>query len=62
MADAPEPTAVGIEITRVFEAPRERVWREWTEAEAFADWFGGARARSRWTPSPWTFTRKASGG
>jgi uncharacterized protein YndB with AHSA1/START domain len=41
MADAPEPTAVGIEITRVFEAPRERVWREWTEAEAFADWFGG---------------------
>jgi uncharacterized protein YndB with AHSA1/START domain len=31
----------GIRITRVFDAPRERVWREWTEAEAFADWFGG---------------------
>jgi uncharacterized protein YndB with AHSA1/START domain len=30
-----------IEITRVFDAPRERVWREWTEPEAFADWFGG---------------------
>jgi uncharacterized protein YndB with AHSA1/START domain len=30
-----------ISITRVFEAPREQVWREWTEAEAFADWFGG---------------------
>jgi uncharacterized protein YndB with AHSA1/START domain len=32
----------GIEITRVFDAPRERVWREWTDPEAFADWFGGA--------------------
>jgi uncharacterized protein YndB with AHSA1/START domain len=34
-------TADGITITRVFEAPRERVWKEWTEPEAFADWFGG---------------------
>lgn len=31
----------GISITRVFNAPRERVWREWTEPERFADWFGG---------------------
>jgi uncharacterized protein YndB with AHSA1/START domain len=31
-----------ISITCVFEAPRERVWREWTEPERFADWFGGA--------------------
>jgi uncharacterized protein YndB with AHSA1/START domain len=31
-----------IEITRVFEAPRELVWREWTEPERFADWYGGA--------------------
>jgi uncharacterized protein YndB with AHSA1/START domain len=31
----------GIVITRVFDAPRERVWREWTEPERFADWFGG---------------------
>ena len=31
----------GIEITRVFDAPRERLWREWTEPERFADWFGG---------------------
>jgi uncharacterized protein YndB with AHSA1/START domain len=37
MADA----AYGIRIRRVFDAPRERVWREWTEPEAFADWFGG---------------------
>lgn len=39
MTDA--PTRLGIAITRVFEAPRERVWCEWTEPEAFADWFGG---------------------
>lgn len=31
----------GITVTRVFAAPRERVWREWTEPERFADWFGG---------------------
>jgi uncharacterized protein YndB with AHSA1/START domain len=34
--------AEGITITRVFDAPRERVWQEWTEPERFADWFGGA--------------------
>jgi uncharacterized protein YndB with AHSA1/START domain len=31
-----------IEISWTFEAPREEVWREWTEPEAFADWYGGA--------------------
>jgi uncharacterized protein YndB with AHSA1/START domain len=36
-----EERPVGISLTRVFEAPRERIWREWTEPEAFADWFGG---------------------
>ncbi len=36
-----EPTEYGIRITRVFDAPRERVWREWTEPERFADWYGG---------------------
>ena len=41
-----EPTDVGasehgIRITRVFDAPRERVWAEWTKPDAFADWFGG---------------------
>ena len=30
-----------IRITRVFDAPREELWREWTEPERFADWFGG---------------------
>jgi uncharacterized protein YndB with AHSA1/START domain len=31
----------GIVMTRVFDAPRERIWQEWTEPERFADWFGG---------------------
>ena len=34
----------GFTTTRVFDAPRERVWREWTEPDAFADWFGGREA------------------
>jgi uncharacterized protein YndB with AHSA1/START domain len=37
-------TEQGITITRVFDAPRERVWKEWTEPEGFADWFGGGQA------------------
>ena len=37
----PEP---GLELTRIFDAPRERLWREWTEPERFADWFGGREA------------------
>ena len=46
MAERPGVTAgeEGIAITRVFDAPRERVWREWTEPERFADWYGGADA------------------
>jgi uncharacterized protein YndB with AHSA1/START domain len=38
VSGAPEP---GISLTRVFDAPRERVWLEWTEPERFAAWFGG---------------------
>jgi uncharacterized protein YndB with AHSA1/START domain len=34
-----------IEIVRVFDAPRERLWKEWTEPERFADWFGGPQAK-----------------
>ncbi len=34
----------GFSATRTFDAPRERVWREWTEPEAFADWFGGVES------------------
>jgi uncharacterized protein YndB with AHSA1/START domain len=41
MADGPR---LGLTITRVLAAPRERIWREWTEPECFADWFGGTEA------------------
>jgi uncharacterized protein YndB with AHSA1/START domain len=32
--------AGGISIVRIFDAPRERVFRAWTEPEAFGAWFG----------------------
>jgi uncharacterized protein YndB with AHSA1/START domain len=47
MAEQPAPAPgrrLGLTITRVFDAPRERVWREWTEPERFADWYGGPEA------------------
>ncbi|HEY6651113.1 MAG TPA: SRPBCC domain-containing protein, partial [Actinomycetota bacterium] len=28
-----------ISITRIFAAPRDLVWRAWTEAEQLAQWF-----------------------
>jgi uncharacterized protein YndB with AHSA1/START domain len=34
----------GLSIRWVFDAPREAVWREWTEPERFADWYGGPEA------------------
>jgi uncharacterized protein YndB with AHSA1/START domain len=39
-----EDLPLGFTLTRVFDASRERVWREWTEPERFADWFGGPEA------------------
>jgi uncharacterized protein YndB with AHSA1/START domain len=47
MAEPPKPgraTQEGITMTRVFDAPRELVWKEWSEPERFADWFGGGEA------------------
>jgi uncharacterized protein YndB with AHSA1/START domain len=44
MAERVPERRLGLAITRVLPAPRERVWREWTEPAAFADWFGGAEA------------------
>jgi uncharacterized protein YndB with AHSA1/START domain/DNA-binding transcriptional ArsR family regulator len=47
VTDGPQairPRRHGITITRVFDAPRESVWKEWTEAERFADWFGGPQS------------------
>jgi uncharacterized protein YndB with AHSA1/START domain len=43
MTEATPPGAVGereLTITRVFDAPRETVWRAFTEAEQLASWWG----------------------
>ncbi len=37
-----------IEITRVFDAPREKVWRAWTRPEELARWWG----KRGWTALP----------
>jgi uncharacterized protein YndB with AHSA1/START domain len=44
MAEPAPDRRLGLTITRVFDAPRDRVWREWTEPERFAGWFGGPDA------------------
>jgi uncharacterized protein YndB with AHSA1/START domain len=38
MAD--QVTAQEITLTRTYEAPRELVWKAWTEPERLAQWFG----------------------
>jgi uncharacterized protein YndB with AHSA1/START domain len=41
MSDStPEATDQEILITRIFEAPRERVFRAWTDADNVAAWYG----------------------
>ncbi len=43
MTDGSTPeitTEPDITITRIFDAPRELVWKAWTEPARFADWFG----------------------
>jgi uncharacterized protein YndB with AHSA1/START domain len=42
---SPTVAQAGVTITRVFDAPRRLVWREWTEPGRFADWFGGPGTR-----------------
>jgi uncharacterized protein YndB with AHSA1/START domain len=41
-----------IVITRIFEAPREAVWKAWTEPEELARWWG----KRGWTTPPETVT------
>jgi uncharacterized protein YndB with AHSA1/START domain len=42
MNDAPDSTMAErhLEITRIFDAPRDLVWTCWTDPEHFAAWFG----------------------
>ena len=44
MAERAAAGEAGFSLRRVFDAPRDLVWREWTEPERFADWFGGPDA------------------
>ncbi len=37
---APEQKEKALIITRVFDAPRELVWRTWTDPEHFKRWWG----------------------
>jgi uncharacterized protein YndB with AHSA1/START domain len=47
MTDNPttEVTADGITIRRVFDAPRDLVWKAWTEPEHFVQWWGERDSR-----------------
>ncbi len=40
MTDASGATGGEATVTRVFDAPREEVWKYFTEPELFASWFG----------------------
>jgi uncharacterized protein YndB with AHSA1/START domain len=40
MTDSPQATGGTATVTRVFAAPREELWRYFTEPELFATWFG----------------------
>jgi uncharacterized protein YndB with AHSA1/START domain len=44
VAERTKPDGHGFELTRIFDAQRDRVWREWTDPEAFADWWGGSQS------------------
>jgi uncharacterized protein YndB with AHSA1/START domain len=33
---------IKLQLTRVFDAPRERVFQAWTDAKQFSQWFGAA--------------------
>jgi uncharacterized protein YndB with AHSA1/START domain len=51
-----------ITITRFFDAPRELVFKAWTEPERFASWFGPADSEVPLRRSPWTSGPAACGG
>lgn len=40
MTESPSTTGQEATITRVFDAPREELWKYFTEPEYFATWFG----------------------
>ncbi|MGH9152344.1 MAG: SRPBCC domain-containing protein [Acidimicrobiales bacterium] len=49
-----------IEISRAFDAPRERVYRAFTDPDLFAAWYGPPGFR--WTVPQSISTRRSAGG
>jgi uncharacterized protein YndB with AHSA1/START domain len=47
-----EATAQEITITRIYDAPRELVWKAWTEPERIAQWWG----KRGWSTPVWSVT------
>jgi uncharacterized protein YndB with AHSA1/START domain len=47
-----QATAQEITITRVYDAPRELVWKAWTEPERLAQWWG----KRGWSTPLWSIT------
>ena len=43
--DTPLATAPSLQIERVFEATRSRIFKAWTDPEAMKEWFGPASCR-----------------
>ncbi|MBI5384549.1 MAG: hypothetical protein HZA90_07650 [Verrucomicrobia bacterium] len=44
-------------IPRGFDAPRELVWKAWTERDRLMPWWGSKGGRARWTGLPITWRR-----
>ena len=40
MSESPTTGGRQVTVTRVFDAPRELVWKAWTDPEHFTHWFG----------------------
>ena len=51
-----------IEITRVFDAPPERVYQAFTDPDQFARWYGRSGSRSTATPSSSTLGPEGGSG
>jgi uncharacterized protein YndB with AHSA1/START domain len=62
------PTDTSIRITREFDAPRELVWRAWTEPELIAKWWHAERGEivsidmDLRVGGAWRYVMRANGG
>src|SRR4051812_20063159 len=62
------PTDTEILVTREFDAPREHVWRAWTEPDLVSRWWPGRRGKmvsceiDLRVGGAWRYVMEASGG